>query len=79
LFLVYPWFGSHAHATQVNGTADLQRHVEALEEAVRTGVTDALPACRSSCRKAYWAFNEHWPDRARQYVRSLRSRCVAPY
>ncbi|XP_063908191.1 CLIP-associating protein isoform X3 [Zophobas morio] len=49
----------------------LERHVAALQEAVKKGIADADPDARVSSRKAFRGFREHFPDQAEALLQSL--------
>nr|XP_015837162.1 PREDICTED: CLIP-associating protein 1-B isoform X6 [Tribolium castaneum] len=52
-------------------THSLEKHVAALQEAVKKGIADADPEARVSSRKAFRGFREHFPDQAEALVQSL--------
>lgn len=52
-------------------TAVLQRHVPALQEAVKKGMADSDAEARAAARKSYWAFKEHFPEQAEVLLNSL--------
>ncbi|XP_046480774.1 CLIP-associating protein 1-A isoform X2 [Neodiprion pinetum] len=49
----------------------LQRHVAALQEAVKKGIADSDADARAAARKSYWAFQEHFPEQAEVLLKSL--------
>ncbi|CAG0914035.1 unnamed protein product [Notodromas monacha] len=60
-----------AHLLNTWPTAPMERHLSALSDALRRGVSDADPEARIFSRKAYWAFANHFPVQADQLLNSL--------
>lgn len=52
-------------------TQPLEKHVGLLQEAIRKGISDADPDARSTARKAYWGFADHFKDHADGLLNSL--------
>ena len=42
-----------------------------LCEALKKGISDADNEARAYCRKAFWAFHQHFPDQATALMNSL--------
>ncbi|XP_077994040.1 CLIP-associating protein 1-like isoform X9 [Glandiceps talaboti] len=49
----------------------LEKHIGALEEAVRKGIEDADSEARSYARKAFWAFADHFKQQAERLLNSF--------
>ncbi|KAL1495781.1 hypothetical protein AB1Y20_016643 [Prymnesium parvum] len=49
----------------------LEKHADALCQAVRAGVSDALAEVRSLSRSTFWALHRHFPSRANKVLASL--------
>ncbi|XP_018494292.1 CLIP-associating protein 1 [Galendromus occidentalis] len=54
-------------------TFTLERHIAILQQAIRAGLSDADQEARSHCRKAFWAFAEHFKAQADSLLFSLDS------
>ncbi|XP_020709116.2 CLIP-associating protein 1-A isoform X3 [Athalia rosae] len=52
-------------------TPILQRHIVALQDAVKKGMADSDSEARAAARKSYWAFKEHFPEQAEILLNSL--------
>ncbi|XP_014214281.1 CLIP-associating protein 1 isoform X2 [Copidosoma floridanum] len=49
----------------------LQKHVNAIQDGIKRGMSDSDPEARVFARKSYWAFKEHFPDNAEALLNSL--------
>lgn len=49
----------------------LERHVPTLQDAVKSGISDADPDARVISRRAFKGFKDHFPDQAENLVQSL--------
>ncbi|KAF0289946.1 CLIP-associating protein 2 [Amphibalanus amphitrite] len=52
-------------------TPALERHVAAIQEAIRRGVADADSEVRATSRRAYWGFADHFRQQADSLLNSL--------
>ncbi|KAJ8925598.1 hypothetical protein NQ315_009438 [Exocentrus adspersus] len=52
-------------------THPLEKHIAALQEAVKKGIADADPEARVSSRKAFRGFRDHFPEQAEALLQSL--------
>ncbi|KAK3864921.1 hypothetical protein Pcinc_029425 [Petrolisthes cinctipes] len=52
-------------------THSMEKHVAALAENIKKGITDADPEARAFSRKAYWGFADHFKDEADRLLNSL--------
>jgi len=52
-------------------THSLEKHVAALQDAIKKGISDADPEARVFARKAYWGFADHFKDQADILLSSL--------
>ncbi|KAG8195475.1 hypothetical protein JTE90_010784 [Oedothorax gibbosus] len=52
-------------------TQPMEKHVGALSDAIRKGISDADPEARAFSRKAFWSFADHFRDQADQLLTSL--------
>ncbi|KAK4323412.1 hypothetical protein Pmani_005883 [Petrolisthes manimaculis] len=52
-------------------THSMEKHIAALAENIKKGITDADPEARAFSRKAYWGFADHFKDEADRLLNSL--------
>jgi CLIP-associating protein 1/2 len=57
--------GHHKHIIEHANGLDL------VDKCIKRGLEDASPAVRESMRPTYWAYWQHWPDRAESIMNSL--------
>jgi hypothetical protein len=58
-------------AVPEGGRCGLEKYADALSSALKRSLTDALPGVRALARTSFWAFDRHFPSRAKRILQVL--------